>query len=1404
MAFVDVGTEHYSPSLAAREPLLLHELFEAQVARRPARTAVEALGESLSYEELDHLANQIAHWLRGRGVGPGSLVGLYQTKSCQLFASLLGILKAGAGYVPVDAKFPKDRIEGIFEDAGVRAVITEAAFARNLCLPAKIGILAVDRDAGIIAEQSREPVAGLDTSPEGVCYVIYTSGSTGRPKGVMIAHRNAIAFVKTLKTVYKVMPQDRIYQGFSVAFDASVEEIWAAFSLGATLVVAPEDVSRSPLDVAAFLTANQITYFSTVPTFLSLIDGDLPTVRLLVLGGEACMPELVVRWASPERRLLNTYGPTEATVVATWAECRPGEAVTIGRALPGYQAYVLDGNLEPVGPGAEGELFIGGAGVALGYLNRPELTAECFIDNPFSFANPGDRLYRTHDLVRLTHEGTLQFLGRIDGQVKIRGFRVELSEIESVLIEYPSVRAAAVRVVDGGGLPELAAYVVVDPNVGTLDRLGVAEMLRCRLPEYMLPKYLDILECLPALTSGKVDRKQLPEPVSLLKGIDREYVAPATDMERVTADAWEKCFRTSPISVEDDFFLDLGGHSLLAAQVITELRAKLDTSRLCVRDIYKHRTVRALAARLQEMDLRAGVAPAAQTDAAKAPSAGEAAFASVPAWERWLCVALQGISVAFIYGLVAAPVAYAVLMTTAVMSDSIDLGTALWISTGVGFSYWPALLLLSIAVKWLVIGRYRPGRYPVWSLYYFRWWFVNRFQALSWSHMFVGTPLMSLYYRAMGAKVGSDVTICTPICSAFDMVSIGDRSSIGAETHITGYHVEAGMLLVGEIEIGRDCFIGMHCSLGVNTRMGDWARLDDMSVLGDGARMAAGESRRGSPTMPAEVAVPAIDMRRARARRPVLYGAIHLGLIYLMGYFLILSGAPAVILIAAALVKGGPLWGIAAAFAAMPLSVLWYALLLVTVKRIFIGRIEPGLYPVESTAYLRHWFLDYLLNNTRSLLMPVYATVYFPSLLRALGAKIGSDTEISTVTHITPDLLEIGSGSFLADACLVGGYRIHHGFLELRHNRIGDKTFIGNSALLPGGSDIGNDALLGVLSTPAPEQALPDGQRWLGAPAFPLPQTQNDLSFSDAQTYTPSPAARRQRAVSDAVRVLLPGFISTASLAAFVAALYVASLYWPVWIVAAGVPLLATVLAFASMAAVAGIKQLLMGTFQPTVQPLWCRYVWNNEIVNGTYESVAETILPHLLGTPFAPMCMRMMGCKIGKWVFLETTFFSEFDLVTIGDRAALNQGSTIQTHLFEDRVMKADYLTIGAGCTLGNMAVVLYSTEMKSGACLGPLSLLMKGEMLPAGSRWCGIPSEPMQMTAAAEPARRSRTLMKLRFRMAGDAVRSWATQYMLTLQSLAKPSAAASTEPEMIGAIHSPAFREEWGEHCRRLRGK
>lgn len=1323
------------------EPRLLHEFFERQVQLRPDHPAVECNGEALTYLALNRLADKIAAALRARDLGPGCLVALYSEKSVRLFAAMLGVLKAGAAYVPIDPKAPLARIASIIDDAGIPLVLADTDLARILAPQVTVELLRIEAeliDAESGGDVTAPPLLPVVVTPEDACYVIFTSGSTGRPKGVVIEHRNAVNFIHSLRTVYRLTENDRIYQGFSIAFDASVEEIWAALSIGATLVVPTSDVARSIFDAAEFINQNHVTYFSTVPSFLSMMMSDLPTVRLLVVGGEACPPELVDRWATPTRRMLNTYGPTEATVVATAADCVPGAPVTIGTALPGYETYVLDEQLRPIGAGEQGELYIGGGSVARGYLNQSELTAERFIPNVFAADRtaPG-RLYRTFDLVRLGHAGELHFVGRADGQIKIRGFRVELSEIEAVLVEHPAIRVAVVSAIEFGALKELAAYVVLRPG-HDFSRDSAAALLRKRVPDYMVPRYLDVVDALPTMTSGKVDRKLLPPPQTLLGAGQRTVVAAATPVERIVVETFEEILKVPSVSVEDDFFLDLAGHSLFAAQIATSLREKLGTAYVSVRDFYLYRSARALAAHLQDLGTDVSGTPDAARGEASAAASADAPVP--PTWFRYPCAMLQLLGVLAYFGAVSAPLAIFIVLIIQVRIGEQDLWRAVDIATTVSFLIWPTWLALSIAVKWLVIGRYKPGRYRVWGFYYFRWWLVNRFQALGWSEMFVGTPLMSLYYRAMGAKVGKNCTIGTPICTAFDLVSIGNNSSIGSDTHMLGYRVQDGWLILGNVTLGSECYVGTHCCLSLNTVMGDRARLDDMSHLSDGTVVEPDEGMRGSPAEPADVDLQTLDLQTqdlqtpARASGPrrgarFLFGLFHLTLIYAMGYILIMSMMPGIALIGAALYFGSTGLGILATFAAVPLSTACYLILVLTVKWVAIGRIAPGTYALHSAGYLRYWFLNYLLNNARNIALAVYATLFLPKFLKLLGAKIGRGAEISTAMHIMPDLLEIGAGSFLADACIVGGHRIHRGYLELRANSIGARSFIGNSALVPAGIDVGSDSLLGVMSTPpAGVVRTPDGKRWLGSPSFELPNTQQVSCFSAEQTFEPGTGLVIGRVLVEVLKFLLPGFVAAGSLVLF--CLVIASAYQrlPLWAVVAAAPVTALTLSFLSIGAAALIKNILVGRFKPTVKPLWCSFVWLNEVVNAVYESIAPAALGPLMGTPFIAPCLRMMGCRIGKWAFLETTLFSEFDLVAIGDHAALNLGATIQTHLFEDRVMKSGHLKIGAGCSVGNMAVVLYDTEMKRGASLGSLSVLMKGEVLPEFTRWIGIPTRALQ----------------------------------------------------------------------------
>jgi len=360
---------------------LLHELFERQADARPEAVALICGEARMTYGELEGRANRLAHHLRARGVRRGDRVGLWLPRSMDLHVALLGILKAGAAYVPMDAEFPPERVGFALADCQARAVVTNRGLAAGL-RGFSGGVIAVDERAAEIAGEPDARLRGMDIGmePKDLCYVIYTSGTTGKPKGVEIEHRSVRHLVRAEGEIFQVRAGDRVFQGFSIAFDASVEEIWLAFYAGAALVVGTREMVRAGAELPRMLDAAGVTVLSCVPTLLSMMEEEAERVRLLILGGEVCPPDLVKRWWKPGRRVFNTYGPTEATVIATFAECRPNKPVTLGRPLPNYFARVLDEQLRPVAAGAAGELCLGGVGLSRGYTGRPELTRERFID----------------------------------------------------------------------------------------------------------------------------------------------------------------------------------------------------------------------------------------------------------------------------------------------------------------------------------------------------------------------------------------------------------------------------------------------------------------------------------------------------------------------------------------------------------------------------------------------------------------------------------------------------------------------------------------------------------------------------------------------------------------------------------------------------------------------------------------------------------------------------------------------------------------------------------------------------------------------------------------------------------------------------------------------------------------
>ncbi|HEU4323408.1 MAG TPA: amino acid adenylation domain-containing protein [Roseiflexaceae bacterium] len=602
-----------------------HQLFEAQAARTPEAPALEWEGQRLSYRELNERANRVAHHLRAIGVRPAQRVGLSVERSFELVVGLLGILKAGAAYVPLDPTYPPERLLFMVEDAGVRVLLTR----ENGPTPWFSGT-AVDlaADWPLI---SRQPASnpGLEIGPEQLAYVIYTSGSVGLPKGVLVEHRSLVNYTEAAREAYGVGEGDRVLQFASISFDASAEEIYTALTGGATLVLRSEQMLETVETFLRICTQWQISVLSLPTAFwhelvarMAAEGLALPeTLRLLIIGGERALPERVALWqqhVGGRVRLLNTYGPTEATVVATLfpVPAEPsGETqreVPIGRPLRNLAAYVLDRSLAPVPVGVPGELCIGGAGLARGYLGRPELTAERFVPNPFaerleardvrlgdserqasSLKPLASRLYRTGDLVRWLPDGTLEFLGRVDHQVKIRGFRIELGEVETALRQSPLIAEAVVAArEDQPGDKRLIAYIV--PQDGKEPTTGeLRSFLRTRLPDYMLPTAYVPLERLPLTSSGKVNMRALPPPDSSRLEIGGSFVAPRTPTEEQIAELWKSVLKLERVGVYDNFF-ELGGHSLLATQLIARLRATFQVD-LPIRHLFGAPTVAGVA-----------------------------------------------------------------------------------------------------------------------------------------------------------------------------------------------------------------------------------------------------------------------------------------------------------------------------------------------------------------------------------------------------------------------------------------------------------------------------------------------------------------------------------------------------------------------------------------------------------------------------------------------------------------------------------------------------------------------------------------------------------------------------------------------------------------------------------------
>ncbi len=581
----------------------IQELFEAEVERTPEAVAVIFGEERLTYRELNERANQLAHYLRGLGVGPEVLVGLCVERSLELIVGLLGILKAGGAYAPLDPNYPPDRLAFMLEDSGAPVLLTQQWFVG--ILPSKPKVVCLDTDWDQIAASSTENPVNQNNA-DSLAYLIYTSGSTGQPKGIGVPHRGVVRLVRNTN-YYDFGPDETLLQLAPIVFDASTFEVWGSLLNGGRLVVMPPD-SPSLEELGRALQQHGITtLFLTTGLFHLMANGQLESLlglRRLLAGGEVLSPQTVKRVveAGGAVTFCDIYGPTENTTFSTFCPIQPGAdfgaTVPIGKPINNTQVYVLDGELRPTPAGVAGELFLGGDGLARGYLNRPELTAERFVPDPFGGV-PGARLYRTGDRVRFLAGGNIEFIGRFDNQVKVRGFRIELGEIETVLAKHEAIKEVVVEVRgDTSEEKRIVAYVVSKPEA-ELSAEDLRYYLVERLPDYMVPNNFVLLESMPLTNNGKVDRKALPEPDAQRPELAESYVAPRTPIEQQLSEIWSAMLGLELVGVNDNFF-ELGGHSLLATQFVSTVRKQFQIE-LPLHVIFDSPTVAEMATHITAM-----------------------------------------------------------------------------------------------------------------------------------------------------------------------------------------------------------------------------------------------------------------------------------------------------------------------------------------------------------------------------------------------------------------------------------------------------------------------------------------------------------------------------------------------------------------------------------------------------------------------------------------------------------------------------------------------------------------------------------------------------------------------------------------------------------------------------------
>ncbi|MEV4279610.1 Pls/PosA family non-ribosomal peptide synthetase [Actinoplanes xinjiangensis] len=1251
----------------------LIDVLDATVEGHAGAPAIDTGVTRLTYRQLAAEVETLRATLSGHGIGVGDRVGIrIASGTAELYLAILGVLAAGAAYVPVDADDPEERAELVFAEADVCAVLGD----------------------GLSVSVRRTPGGATGRpGPTDDAWIIFTSGSTGTPKGVAVSHGAAAAFVDAEAQLFladddvePLGPADRVLAGLSVAFDASCEEMWLAWRHGACLVPAARSLVRSGVDLGPWLAEQRITVVSTVPTLAALWPAEaLEDVRLLIFGGEACPPELAERLAVEGRELWNTYGPTEATVVACAARLTGTGPVRIGLPLAGWELAVVDASGEPVTMGQTGELVIGGVGLAR-YLDAAK-DAEKFAALP---ALDWARAYRSGDIVRAEPEGLL-FLGRGDEQVKLGGRRIELGEVDAALQALPGVAGAAAAVKRTAAGNQLLVGYLVPHEATAFDLAGATARIREQLPAALVP-LLAVVDALPTRTSGKVDRAALPWPLA----VGTPGAGQLTPAQEWLAGGWEEILGVRPAEAGADFFSS-GGSSLNAAQLVAWIRRT--HPRVSVADVYQNPRLAEMAAILDGLDTETTVRHDVR------PTPRRTGFLQLLLMLPMLAlVGLRWLTVLAALGKVVS------------LAPTVSWWwiVAAWLPL---FSP-PGRVVMAAGVARLLLRGVGPGEYPRGGSVHLRLWAAERFAEVTGATGIGGAGWMTTYAKLLGARLGRDVDLhsAPPVTG---LLRLGRGAAIEPEVDLSGYWIDGDVVRVGAVRVGAGGRVGARSTLMPGARVGKGAKIAAGSTV-TGA-VPANQRWAGSPAVPVTgkgaTTWPAHRPARSRLGARSWVAAYSLTA-QLLGLLPVAAALPALALLGWASAHPSTTTLLIAVPGAVVAYLLGYALLVLVFVRLLSIGLRTGFHPVQGRVAWQVWTTEHLMGMARVALFPIYSSLFTPVWLRLLGARVGRGVEISTVLAV-PAMTTVDDHAFLADDTMVATYELDHGWLRVAPARIGKQAFLGNSGMAAPGRSVPKRGLVGVLSS-APHKAK-KGSSWLGAPPMPLRRI---VETADAgRTFEPPLRLKVARAAVELCRIV--PVICAGALAVLVLA--VLTSVWRTaggWaaVLAAGPVLFAAGITGALLATAA--KWLLVGRFRAGERALWTSFVWRNELADTFVEVLAAPWLFRFAsGTPLLTWWLRTLGVRIGRGVWLETLWLPEFDLVRLGDGATVNRGCVVQTHLFHDRIMSMDEVTLGAGATLGPHGIVLPGASIGARTTVGPGSLVTRGDAVPDDSRWLGNP---------------------------------------------------------------------------------